>query len=67
MHSTESCLYLGLPNILSSVLNPIFYAFVTTAPFSATMSSFDQCRNVWSRHETNELYNFNSFPITSCI
>jgi len=67
LHSTESCPCLVLPNILlSSVSNSIFYAFVT-ASFSATMSSFHQCRNTWLRYEQNELHNFNYLPITSRI
>ena len=62
---TVPCTYafhriLSMPRFnLSSVSKSNFYAFVTTAPFTATMSSFDQCRNIWLRHETNELCNFN--------
>jgi len=44
MHSKESCLCQGLPNILpSSLSTSSFYAFFTV-PFSAAMSSFDQSK-----------------------
>jgi hypothetical protein len=46
MHSRESCLCLGLPNILlSSLSNSSFYDFFT-APFIAAMPLFDESKNI---------------------
>jgi hypothetical protein len=55
----------------SSKYSPIFcqlnFSCLCNCPFRATMSSFDQWRNISLRHETNELCNFNYLPITSCM